>query len=78
MKDTSKIPRGMYCYTRLKPSPESNHLTKLNIEVCPYWSRDRNRPEQENGYCSFLEVGDWEDNGVSLLWDMVKECDINK
>ena len=81
MKDKSLIPKGIYCY-------DENGR-------CPYWSMDENRPEQENGYCSFLEKGDWDFNNeseavnvatgeiveipfpVGLLWDSVKECDIN-
>ena len=50
-KDTSKIPKGCYCH-------ESGNRSK----VCPYWSIDPTKPEQENGYCSFLEKGDWEIN----------------
>lgn len=52
---------GLYCY-------DENGL-------CPYWSADTNKPRQENGYCAYLEVGDWEPDGwLSLLWDQVKEC----
>ena len=32
---------------------------------------------QDNGYCHFLEQGDWEDIGVGLLWDQCKCCQIN-
>ena len=35
------------------------------------------QPEQENGYCSYLERGDWEADHLSLLWDQCKECGIN-
>lgn len=80
-KDKSLIPKGLYCY-------DENG-------VCPYWSCDKDRPEQENGHCSFLEKGDWDINDgaeaydsttgesvpipfpVGLLWDRVKECDLN-
>lgn len=34
-------------------------------------------PEQENGYCSYLQKGDW-DLSLGLLWDQVKECGINE
>ena len=54
------IPKGLYCY-------DKNNL-------CPYWSMRVGKPRQENGYCSYLERGDWEAEGVSLLWDQVKEC----
>jgi hypothetical protein len=74
-KDISKIPQGMYCYTRL--SKNSNHITGLNIIKCPYWSMRNDKPHQENGYCSFLGRGDWEGDEFSLLWDQVKECGMN-
>lgn len=62
--ETDLIPRGIYCYNY---TPE--------FEICPYWSLDKTRPEQENGFCSYLNKGDWEDeNSCSLLWDQVKEC----
>jgi hypothetical protein len=64
-KDKNKIPKGMYCY-------KSFHNKR---SICPYWSIREDKPEQENGYCSYLEKGDWETDG--LLWDQVKECDIN-
>jgi hypothetical protein len=71
MKDKSKIPPGTYCYT-------TQHYDRrtgvLKTNLCPYWSRNPNKPEQENGYCSFLEFGDWEAEGMSLLWDQVKMC----
>jgi hypothetical protein len=42
------IPDGVYCYNE-----------KGN---CPFWDRDFTRPEQANGYCYFLEKGDWQLN----------------
>jgi hypothetical protein len=47
-KDTSVIPKGPYCY-------DENG-------VCPYWSLNAYHHEQENGYCAYLERGDWEMN----------------
>lgn len=58
----NKIPKGIYCYD--------------NKGICPYWSRKNDKPEQENGFCSFLNKGDWELT-VGLLWDQCKECGIN-
>jgi len=55
------IPRGMYCYR--------------GDYVCPFWFRDSGMDEQENGYCSYLNMGDNE-LGMGLLWDMVKECGV--
>lgn len=62
--DELKIPEGMYCYD--------------GDYCCPYWSMRDDKPEQDNGYCSFLKTGDWEHPGVGLLWDQVKECGVNE
>lgn len=60
------IPRGIYCYTKY-----------LGLfYVCPFWSRDLSKEEQEDGYCYYLQRGDWETEGLSLLWDQCKECGI--
>ena len=70
-KDESIIPEGLYCYT-------GHGKTFI---CCPYWSKRIDKPEQENGYCSFLEHGDWmygDGSGISLLWDQVKECGVNE
>ena len=65
-KDESCIPRGLCCYG-------------YNGLRCPYWSIRLDKPEQLNGYCDFLEIGDWQkDAYFSLLWDQVKECGINE
>lgn len=70
MQDISKIPLGNYCYT-LKGVQNG----KLDIDVCPYYGKDPTKNAQENGYCTFCGLKDWEDN--TMLWDMVKECGIN-
>ena len=72
-KDLSLIPRGMYCYTFLGWSED-----RYKVLPCPYWSIDKTKPPQENGYCHFLERGDWDLGGGGLLWDQVKECEINE
>ena len=59
-----KIPKGIYCY-------DENG-------VCPYWSRTDEYNDHENGYCQFLQLGDWMENGTSLLWDQVKEYRVNE
>ena len=60
-KGESVIPKGYYCYDE---------------KVCPYWDLDELRPSQVNGFCWFLEMGDWEE-GVSELWDQCKCCGVN-
>lgn len=45
-KGTSVIPKGYYCYDEKG--------------VCPYWSIRKDKPEQMNGFCSFIKKGDWE------------------
>lgn len=71
MKDTSQIPaETYYCYSVV--GVEGNG--RLKLVKCSFWSKRVDKPEQENGYCSFLEKGDWESEG-SLLWDQVKDVD---
>lgn len=75
-----EIPHGIYCYDDRKTG------------ICPYWSINKEYEHQNNGYCSYLELGDWMDdprnkwgkpedpNGqlhMGLLWDQVKACGIN-
>lgn len=69
IKDKSLIPEGVYCYTRISGS---------KIKLCTYWAYIINAPGQMNGYCHYLESGDWEDFGFSLLWDQCKECGVNE
>ena len=73
-KDTSLIPKGMYCYVPVVPNFLG--IGKLVIKKCPYWSLDEKHEKQDNGYCAYLEKGDWELCG-GLLWDACKECGIN-
>jgi hypothetical protein len=63
-KSKNLIPKGPYCYDK--------------NGVCPYWSLNKDREYQNNGYCSFLERGDWQEDWFSLLWDQVKECGVNE
>lgn len=68
------IPYGMYCYQSIScKNAESFTLNGL----CPFWSIDKTKPSQNNGYCHHLKQGDWEVDGLSLIWDQVKECDVN-
>ena len=75
MKDESKIPVGDYCYDIISVDDATG---RLKIKKCPYWSMDTNLPKQNNGYCYYLEYGDWEGEFVTHLWDKVKECGVNE
>ncbi|KEI94999.1 hypothetical protein N496_18690 (plasmid) [Clostridium botulinum A2B3 87] len=60
------IPKGTcYCYTYDKKGRHN-----------PYkWHRTSSKHhKQQNGYCMYLCEGDWQSEGMSLLWDMCKEC----
>lgn len=59
MKDESVIPKGIYCHGDLTKDENGEYK---NYYICPYWSVDKTKPEQENGYCSYLEKGDWDLN----------------
>lgn len=50
-KDTKVIPQGQYCET-----------FGADAKTCPYWSEVKELPEQENGYCSYLEKSDFDIN----------------
>lgn len=56
------IPEGGYCYS--------------GQYKCPFWDRDRSKPEQVSGYCHYLKRGDWENEHFGLLWDSCKECGV--
>lgn len=74
-KDESVIPKGLYCYTRVEE--DASLISGFSIKHCPYWSSQPDQPIQESGFCSFLNRGDWQSEGISLLWDQVKECNVN-
>jgi hypothetical protein len=66
-KDVERlVPHGQYCYD--------------NNGTCIFWSRWMEHDEQNSGYCSLMEKGDFmssENGGTMLLWDQCKECGIN-
>lgn len=76
-KDTSKIPKGMYCYT-IRETPCKKNNYKMQINCCPYWESKEGYPSQMDGYCNYLETGDMVEDGTLLLFDQVKCCDINE
>lgn len=67
MKNTDVIPKGFYCYSIV----DGEH------DTCPYWDTSEDHRPQDNGYCHFLGEGDWDVEGLSLLWDQCKECGEN-
>ena len=75
----SVIPKGCYCYGNMRDEggKNKNGLPIFKVDVCPYWDKDEDREEQMNGYCWFLEEGDWENGGGGLLWDQCKYCGVN-
>ena len=47
------IPQGVYC-----------HSSGDTRSVCPFWDYDDELPEQENGYCHFLKISDFQENPI--------------
>ncbi len=72
-KDTSKIPKGHYCYTPISIGEDG----KMKIQICPYWSNQPERGSIRSGCCSYMNMRDSNAEPISHLWDMVKECGIN-
>jgi hypothetical protein len=76
-KDARLIPHGPYCYEWIiDPIPLKNHNVLL-WRVCPYARNKLTAEEQNFGYCIYLDKGDFDEDGTSLLWDQCKECGIN-
>lgn len=88
--DPALIPAGEYCYRLTgetvmldRVRGADGRLLKVapyaspKREVCPYWGLRKDKHPQESGHCRFLGQGDWEREGLSLLWDQVKECGVN-
>lgn len=76
--DSSLIPLGPYCYKRKGGV----------VEMCTYWRTVADKHPQANGFCDYMNLGDGDlhptvKNGygepyeIFLLWDQVKECDVN-
>jgi len=64
-KDTSVIPHGQYCYTVI-----TGHFLGLGMltKPCPYWRTIPGQPSDCNGFCDYLETGDYSGDTM-LLWD---------
>lgn len=48
----------------------------IYCDGCPYHDYSKTHEHQDNGFCWFEEIGDWQINQLSLLWDGCKECGI--
>jgi hypothetical protein len=68
MKD-DQIPKGHYCY---RPINISNKKASFEILVCPYWQKTNG-----GARCNLLNISSEDYESESLIWDSVKECDIN-
>ena len=66
-KDKRKIPKGYYCYDHLELNKKTGKF-KI-VGWCPYWSNRKNRPEQECGFCAYLNKGDWDINAEAEIID---------
>ena len=80
----TKVPEGDYCYGHTGRMietilPGGEIATVPEAKLCPYWRRRGDKPEQANGYCRLMMAGDWMPQRLRtvLLWDQVKECNIN-
>lgn len=78
MKIEDIIPEGLYCYNGIDHEVNEAGFTVLKLQnVCPFHRTLKGYPSRESGYCLYLQRGDFADRSLMLLWDMVKECDIN-
>jgi len=61
---TKIIPKGLYC-----------HDEKDMNKICPYWRKREGYDEQENGYCNYLNKGDYEINRevYTGIWTSYKD-----
>jgi len=74
----SVIPKGCYCYSHLRFADNTTDgIPRMESDTCPYWDIDEEKPPQMNGYCWFMEKGDWDDGGGGLLWDQCKEYGVD-
>ena len=65
-----KIPKGNYCYEIIEINQANGRIT---TKICPFWKY----LGEQNAYCLFLKRDDESHQGISLLWDQVKECGKN-
>lgn len=63
---------------RLKQIPVGPYCHDATGMPCPFWGRRSDMPRQQSGFCTLLDLKDWEGDGIPLLWDQVKECGIRE
>jgi len=73
-KDEKYIPPGSYCYHFIGDAGEGAKW----ILNCPFRELREDKPQQENGFCHFLDSGDWQSPGIGLIWEGCKECGVNQ
>jgi len=73
-RDTSKIPSGMYCYSKYKIIPSDGPFgSKMKLlDLCPYWKRT-----ETGAFCHFLGQESERQDPFNLIWDQCKECGVN-
>ena len=77
-KDTSVIPPGLYCYSKTEKRYDADGMRYFKLlDLCPYLMWNPFRRYQMNGYCRYLNAGDWQIKGTMILWDQCKECGEN-
>lgn len=60
LKDLQQyIPKGMYCY----------EIINGKRYICPFWDKNENYSEQHNGYCHYLQKGDWDINAETDFYN---------
>lgn len=77
---TNGIPYGEYCYEHDSSLPQrftEDGLPYQKLRYCKHWGFSENEHEQNYGYCSKLDIADWDDDGYGLLWDHCKCCGEN-
>jgi len=74
------VPKGVYCY-KIRKIDYDNTLSDgkpiIRTNRCPYWSWDRRYPDEDVGYCKYLNLSDRDENSNGLIWDQIKECGVN-
>ncbi len=86
------VPVGHTCYSLTGNTTMRTHIIGADglpqtvepygvpeLKPCPYWKRRGDWRDQADGYCRLLKRGDSSppELATMLLWDQVKECDVN-